>query len=114
MNIKTGIENIGLRQFVEINESLNELNVPELTDEQLNSIESYFFDVDDETCEIVTTLYDADGQVVLTYKVDDFDVAVGYLQAIGFDLDNLEQFDYDNDSDADDPLDHDEDGVDLI
>ena len=100
---------LSLTEFVQLCEGLD--NVPDITDEQIEAAESYHFDTDDETGEIITTLYDSAGEVIVTYKVDDFDVAVAYLQAFGFDLDDLSQYDYDNDTDEDNPLDYDNDGI---
>lgn len=98
-----------LTEFVQLCEDLND--IPEITDEQIEAAESYHFETDVDTGRITTTLYDEKGDAIVSYELDDFDVAVALLQGIGFDLDDLNQYDYDNDTDEDNPLDYDNDGI---
>lgn len=104
---------MNLHEYVDLRESVDSIN--DLTDEEIESAESYSLTTDENTAETVTTLYDKDDNVVRVFKTDDFDVAVAYLQAAGFDLEDLDYFDYNHDNEnPDDPLDHAADGSELI
>lgn len=83
---------LSLQEQLEVSQAVEAFDLA-LTDEIYDLIEYYTMEEDDDTLQTTVKFYSGDGQELVSIEVEDWDVAVAFLEDT-FDLEDLEDIDY--------------------
>jgi hypothetical protein len=75
-----------LNEYKEIKEAVQSLDL-QFTDDVIDKAEYYNIEEDEVEMQTIVTVYDANGGVLVTANVEDYDMAVAYMEDM-FDLES--------------------------
>lgn len=86
---------LSLNEHKEINEAVQSMDT-QFTDDLIDQAEYYDIEEDEVTLQTTVTIYDVNGAVLATANVEDYDVAMAYMEEVFY----LEEYD-DEEADGD-------------
>jgi len=86
------------KEHVQLKEAVQSMDL-QFTDDVIDKAEYYDIDEDETTLQTTVTIYDANGGVLTTANVEDYDVAMAYMEDM-FDLEPYEADEADDDAAA--------------
>jgi len=87
-----------LNEYKEIKEAVQSLDL-QFTDDVINKAEYYNIEEDEVEMQTIVTVYDANGGVLVTANVEDYDMAIAYMEDM-FDLEEYSSEEADDDAAA--------------
>ena len=86
------------KEHVQLKEAVQSMDL-QFTDDVIDKAEYYDITEDETTLQTIVTIYDANGCVLTTANVEDYDVAMAYMEDM-FDLEPYEADEADDDAAA--------------